>query len=297
MALYDRYSEDALKQDAQRYSGSTAGGYSLPNFEAEAQRNNQFMTGQAQAPYLANLPNYAQMIAQRSGNVTQQLKGQLPEDVIRQLRQQSAELGIATGTPGSPRTNSAYLRALGLNSLQMQQQASGEVSRLIADTPVPELSNPWGVSVPLFMGQQELNAARGGGGGSRGPYSNITGMPNVGIGGFGSPSSNLANAPAVGRIGYFDDRPATSPSTLASNWWNTYGGKNLNSNATFGSPQSPFNQFAEEDAYFANMAPPNQFAEEDAYFNNMAPSYNASSEDWGNYDWESQASTDYGSYE
>jgi len=229
--------------------------YQLPNFDAEAQRNNQFMTGQAQAPYLANLPNYAQMIAQRSGNVTQQLRGQLPEDVIRQIAQQSAERGIATGAPGSPNANAAYLRALGLNSLQMQQQGSAELSRSIADTPVPELSNPWAVSVPLFMGQQELNAARGARGGGRGPYSNITGMPNVGIGGFGDNrvGENWGQATVSGPSWGTGGGSTTPSDQLVSNWWDSYGGTSLNSNATFGSPQAPFNQFAEEDAYFANM--------------------------------------------
>ena len=93
----------------------------------------------AEKPYLRNLPNYADMITQRSGNVTQQLRGQLPDDVIRQIAQQSAERGIATGTSGGPNANAAYLRALGLNSLQMQQQGSAELSRSIA---ARYLSNP-----------------------------------------------------------------------------------------------------------------------------------------------------------
>ena len=106
-------------------------------FSDLADSANKFMTGQAIAPYLANLPNYANMVGSRTENITQQLKGQLPQDVINQIGQQAAERGVSSGSPGSPNANSAYLRALGLNSLQMQQQGNQNLSGAIADTPVP----------------------------------------------------------------------------------------------------------------------------------------------------------------
>lgn len=123
---------------------------------------NSFMSGQALAPYLANLPNYANMVGQRSENITQQLSGELPQDVLNQIMQQGAERGISTGAAGSQNANSAMLRALGLNSLQMQQQGSAGLSQAIADTPVPELWNPMSLYVPQTLAREEAQYAQEG---------------------------------------------------------------------------------------------------------------------------------------
>jgi hypothetical protein len=120
-----------------------------------AANNNAFMTQQAIAPFLANLPNYANMVGQRTENIGQQLQGELPQDVLNQIMQQGAERGIMTGAQGSPNANSAMLRALGLDSLQMQQMGSQGLSTAIADTPVPELFNPMSLYVPTVLGQQQ----------------------------------------------------------------------------------------------------------------------------------------------
>lgn len=123
---------------------------------------NQFMTSQAQAPYIQNLPNYMQSVAQRSANTGQMLKGEVPTDVVNQIMQQAAERGIAGGAPSSQNSNAAYLRALGLNSLQMMQQGSQQFSQEIADTPVPELWNPMSLVVPQTLAAQEQAAAQQG---------------------------------------------------------------------------------------------------------------------------------------
>lgn len=213
-----------------------------------ANQINEFMAGQANNQYVSNLPNYANMVGKRTENIGQQLRGQLPQDVINQIGQQAAERGIAGGSPGSPNSNAAYLRALGLNSLQMQQQGNQNLSTAIGDTPVSPLFNPASMIVPNYFGQQELNNAqagqrqnqnRGGGG------VTSTSFPALNLGrsinrdaGYGSPI--VGSNP----MGTLPDR-ALSP----DQWWNQYGGRNLSSNANFG--QSTYNPFAEEDAYFA----------------------------------------------
>lgn len=74
--------------------------------------------GQQQVDYYKTvLPSYA-----GSDIVAQELKGQLPDDVITQIQQVAGERGVATGMPGSPASNASMLRALGLTSYQMQQQ-------------------------------------------------------------------------------------------------------------------------------------------------------------------------------
>lgn len=123
-----------------------------PNYGL-ANQVNQFMGQQVRAPYLANLPNYAGMIGQRSANTTNMLQGNLPPDVIRQITQRGAERGISTGMTGGPNASASWLQALGLNTLQLQQQGSKELTQSIADTPVPEPWNP--ISLHLAQLEQE----------------------------------------------------------------------------------------------------------------------------------------------
>jgi hypothetical protein len=70
------------------------------------------------AQYYANIPNYSGLNAQSSANIGSQLRGELPTDVVNQIAQRAAERGVVSGQT-SP---AAYLSALGLNSLQLQQQ-------------------------------------------------------------------------------------------------------------------------------------------------------------------------------
>lgn len=127
---------------------------------------NQFMTQEAQKPFVANLPGYLPAISQQGALINQQLKGELPQDVINMIGQQAAERGISIGAPGSPNANTAYLRALGLTSLGQQQQGVQNLATAIQETPVPQLFSPATLGVPGHTAFQELNAAMLGGGGS-----------------------------------------------------------------------------------------------------------------------------------
>lgn len=72
--------------------------------------------------------------------VESQLQGQLPPDVINEIAQRAAERGVATGSPGGPGANAAYLAAIGRSSLDLvgqgqkayenQQQIALEQARL-----------------------------------------------------------------------------------------------------------------------------------------------------------------------
>lgn len=113
----------------------------LPSLTDLAGQVNQFNTGQAIAPYIANLPGYQGMVGQSSQNIGSLLRGEIPTDVMNLLNQQSAERGIASGLAGSPNASAAALRALGLTSLGLQQQGEGELTQAIGRTPVPKLFN------------------------------------------------------------------------------------------------------------------------------------------------------------
>lgn len=57
-----------------------------------------------------------------------QLKGTVPTDVIKQIQDQAASWGVASGMPGSGLSQNLSLRNLGLNS--MQQQQAGQTNYL-----------------------------------------------------------------------------------------------------------------------------------------------------------------------
>ena len=56
---------------------------------------NQFMTHQAIAPFLQNMPNYANLVGKRGEITSDMLSGQLPRDVMQQIQQAGAERGVA----------------------------------------------------------------------------------------------------------------------------------------------------------------------------------------------------------
>ena len=197
-----------------------------------ASQANDFMTGQAIKPLITNLPQYATNVGQRSLNTNQMLKGQLPDDVIRQISQQAAERGIATGSPGSSNSNAAYLRSLGLNSLQMMGQGSQELTRSIADTPIPQIWNPLSLQVPQMLARSELDAARTG----RGAGAGGVRMPPAAPMSFSTPTLNWGQG-SGGPLSVSGPAGGGPGSPLSTNdWWAQYGGHNLTSTNTGGDP-------------------------------------------------------------
>lgn len=81
------------------------------------------------------LPQYATSLTNIGGNVASETAGQLPEDVVTQLKQRAAERGVATGTSGSDNDNAAYLRALGLTSLDLTNMGQTNLLRQLTSLP------------------------------------------------------------------------------------------------------------------------------------------------------------------
>lgn len=144
-----------------------------------AASTNRFMTDQARQPYEINLPGYSAMVGKRSENIQSELSGQVPGDVLNSIIQAGAERGILTGSPGGPNANAAWLRALGLTSLGLQQQGSQDLSRSIADTPVSPLMNPASLYVPEAADNRSLAAARAGMGAGRSAAGGYGGAGSV----------------------------------------------------------------------------------------------------------------------
>lgn len=125
-------------------AGAAAAGNinNLPQLETLAGGTNAFNQNQLLGQYNMAIPNYSALTATASGNTMQQLGGEVPQDVINLLTQQAAERGYTTGAPGSPNSNAAYLRALGLTSIGQQQAGMQNLHQLSADAPIAPIFNP-----------------------------------------------------------------------------------------------------------------------------------------------------------
>ncbi|HUD76120.1 MAG TPA: hypothetical protein VMQ76_13690 [Terracidiphilus sp.] len=96
----------------------------------------------AAAQYNTLLPGLSELMGTASGNVQQELSGDLPADVMAQIQQAGAERGVQTGMPGSPASEAAMLKALGLTSLGLEEQGQTDLGKLIGETPTGPAFNP-----------------------------------------------------------------------------------------------------------------------------------------------------------
>ena len=105
---------------------------------------------------LANIYNIVQganpLIGKQRGVASEYLSGQVPDDVVNQILQRAAERGIATGSPGSPNANAAYLRALGLTSLDLTGKGFDMASNLGRDV--------YSMESPFFVKPEDMQAAQ-----------------------------------------------------------------------------------------------------------------------------------------
>jgi hypothetical protein len=130
--------------------GNLANLYTLGQGTAEANA----LSGQKGLETL--IPGYDQQVATQSANVSQELSGQVPLDVQQQLQEQAAERGVASGFgTDSPNSTAAYLRGLGLTSLNMEQLGQQGLQTEIGESPTGQ---PFNVS-SMFVSPEQEQAA------------------------------------------------------------------------------------------------------------------------------------------
>ena len=89
------------------------------------------------------LPGYGASLSNIGGNIQSETAGTLPPDVIRQMQQQAAERGVATGTSGGPNNDATYLAAVLRSSLDLTNLGQTNLLRQLPALPGSQISqNP-----------------------------------------------------------------------------------------------------------------------------------------------------------
>lgn len=174
------------------------------------------LAGQKQAN-VNRIPGEAGLETQSSTNISNELAGKLPSDVLTFLRQQAAERGI-----GGTNADADYLKSVLLTSLDMTRKGESELSAATARNPGAPLFDPSGMllspyqSGQLGIQQGELTLAQqseadrvalerqrlaqsaalgqGGGGGGYGPRASAATSPWA-----GTPAEQVLFSPNYGQ--------------------------------------------------------------------------------------------------
>lgn len=109
----------------------------------------------------SRIPGAAGLEAQSSKMIGQELAGEVPSDVLNQLGTRAAERGVSIGSPGSSNATAAYLRALGLTSIDQQQRGQQNLTGAYARNPAAPLFDVGSQLITPYQSQQIALQARG----------------------------------------------------------------------------------------------------------------------------------------
>lgn len=144
------------------------------------------------------IPDGAGLEGISSSNIRSALSGELDPSVITQIAQQAAERGVATGSPMGAGSNAAFLRSLGLNSLDLMNTGQDWLTQALNRNPTAPLIDPTGLA-EMRLAEDIADRQRAIAQWLR-PQSVSAGLASGGFGG-GSVASSLNSAPAIGGLG------------------------------------------------------------------------------------------------
>lgn len=154
---------------------------------------NQINANAQRAANAGRIPGGAGLEGISSGNIGTALRGEVDPSVIQQLAQSAAERGIMSGSPGGPSSTAGYLRALGLNALDLMNTGQNWLTAAQGRNPAAPLFNPASMLLsPELFSSIQRSRTRG---------------ANVGssVGGFPvTPSASLAPANLGAEINWAD---------------------------------------------------------------------------------------------
>ena len=87
-------------------------------------------------------PDYDKQVLLNAGMISDELAGKIPQDVVDQLTQLGAERGIQIGSPGSPNTNAALMKAFYDTSTNQQAAGAKNYLNFQASIPRTTLTDP-----------------------------------------------------------------------------------------------------------------------------------------------------------
>lgn len=153
---------------------------------------------EARNQYEQNLPGYGALTSKASSNIGEDLAGTLPADVVALLQSSAAERGVSTGSPDSPNSNAAYLRAMGLTSLGRKDLGQQELTAAIGRTPTGPLFNPASMLVTPDQ-QQAAAAAQDLYNSAPNPFLAAQERKRLALEGLGAGAGSIGGAPGISR--------------------------------------------------------------------------------------------------
>ena len=103
------------------------------------------------------IPGLSNLTGSASSTIGNQLAGVVPTDVIKQIQDQAASWGVASGMPGSGLSQNSALRNLGLTSLGQQQAGLTNYNNLTSNLSSEMLSPS--LLTDLSQSNAQLSAA------------------------------------------------------------------------------------------------------------------------------------------
>lgn len=105
---------------------------SLPKLQGLASKINEFSSDELLKSLEKMFPGYADMLAKGGDIINQQLSGEIPEDVAKQIQRHSAEKAVGGGYAGSDFAGALEARDLGITSLNITNNALNSASRWLS---------------------------------------------------------------------------------------------------------------------------------------------------------------------
>ena len=104
----------------------------MPQITALQSQLNKFNSDEIKKMYEAAVPGYDEMMTTGGKQINSMLKGELPEDVQRQIARSSGAKSYAGGYGGSPMAGAASAESLGLASLNLIREGLSSTERWLA---------------------------------------------------------------------------------------------------------------------------------------------------------------------
>lgn len=139
--------------------GNPAAPTNSANVESITQLVNEINQAAQQSANAGRIPGGAGLEGQSSANISSALSGQVDPSTLNLLGQQSAERGVSTGSPLGASNNAAYLKALGLTSLDRMNTGQNWLSQAEARNPAAPIYSA-GNQVLTAEQQQQAILAR-----------------------------------------------------------------------------------------------------------------------------------------